>query len=147
MQANPIITNRTLRILFPGALRAGGSTSKKVMQTKVPPAIPEKLRVECGLNNKKVLTLQKAVTDIPHETGRETHHEDPDNHPHGAGQTEDDCREEEVPLVEVGLGNVEPKAEGHHNLVDDDGNHDGGELTRVVLESDGNTLEDLSKHI
>ena len=67
---------------------------------------------------------------------------DPYSDTDGAGDREDDVGDDEGLDGEAALSDAEAEAEGHDCLVQHDGHEDGDEAARVVLEADGETVED-----
>ena len=86
-------------------------------------------------------TLQNTIADITHQTLGKIRHEDTNPNTQRTGKTEDDVRDYEALEVQVGLGNVQTQTEGNDCLMDHDGDDDGQELSCVVLEADGDSLE------
>ena len=87
-------------------------------------------------------TLQNSIAYVTHQTLGEICHQNTNPNTQWTGKTEDDIGDYEALEVEVGLGNVQPKTECDHSLVDHDCDDDGQELACIVLKTDGDTLED-----
>ena len=89
-----------------------------------------------------LLTLHHPITNVIGKTGRQSHHSYPQSNTDRTGEAEDDVGDDEGPEAEGGLGNVESQGEGHDSLVDDDSNEDTKKFPGVLLQTNGQPLED-----
>ena len=70
-------------------------------------------------------TLEQPVTYVLRKAGGKVGHGNTNTNTYRAWDTEHDIGEDETLDREIRLGNIEPEAERHNSLVDDDSNKDG----------------------